>query len=260
MENKMNYGEYLKIDELLSAQKTLSSEHDEMLFIIIHQSYELWFKQILHEIEYLQKNLEKNNIWMSIKTLKRVLVILKMIVNKIDILETMTPLDFKSFRSFLKNSSGFQSVQFRKVELTLGLRTTIALKNEALSQRERDDLEIFTKNVTLWESFIRFLQKYDNSIQAPQKTSKDNLVFEQNEDNQNKIYELIKSKPEISVLCEAMIDFDEGFQEWRYRHVKMVERTIGSKEGTGGSSGVEYLKSTLHRQVFPDLWAIRSLY
>lgn len=261
--NQMSYGQYLKLDELLSLQHLQSNpnEHDELLFITIHQSYELWFKQILHEIKFLQKNLRESQLVFVSKTLARILTILKVIVSKVDILETMSPLDFKSFRGALKNSSGFQSVQFRKLELILGLHYESALKNKALSEAQRQELKDFSQKITIWEDFVLYLQKnFDSSIESPKRVNQNGYIFNPSEQNQKKIYTLILENPNLFFLIELLTDLDEGLQEWRYRHVKMVERTIGSKMGTGGSSGIDYLKSTLHTQIFPDLWQVRNLF
>ena len=257
---KLTYSNYLKIDELLSLQeyRSESREHDEMLFIIIHQTYELWFKQILHEFGKLRKDLHKGETWTSVKTLRRVLTILKTMVAQIDILETMTPLEFNSFRGFLDEASGFQSVQFREVEILCGLRSTHILKVHEDQPQYVERMETRMEEPTLWESFCTYLQKNGYDVGDPVRQNENGLLYETSDRLQKTLIEIMKDDPETAMLCELFVDFDEGMQEWRYRHVKMVERTIGNKMGTGGSDGVGYLRSTLHQRIFPDLWEIRS--
>ncbi len=257
---KLTYTRYLKINELLELQKPESKpeEHDEMLFIIIHQVYELWFKQIMHEFDKLRADLEAGKTWPSAKTMRRVLTILKTMVAQIDVLETMTPLEFNSFRGFLQEASGFQSVQFREMEIVCGMRSKHIIdvhKDQPGLQQKLLDRE---KESTLWESFCRYLQSCGYDIQTPERVHELGLVHEESEHNQAELVRIMKNDPEAALLCELFVDFDEGLQEWRYRHVKMVQRTIGTKKGTGGSDGAAYLFKTLNRPVFPDLWAIRT--
>ncbi|NGP77200.1 tryptophan 2,3-dioxygenase [Balneolaceae bacterium YR4-1] len=257
---KLTYSNYLKIDELLSLQeyRSKTKEHDEMLFIIIHQTYELWFKQILHEFDKLRKDLHRGETWNSVKTMRRVLTILKTMVAQVDILETMTPLEFNSFRGFLDEASGFQSVQFREVEILCGLRSTHILKVHDNQPDYVERMEERMEEPTLWESFCTYLQQKGYEVEDPVRKHENGLLYDSNEKLQQTLIEIMKNDPETAMLCELFVDFDEGMQEWRYRHVKMVERTIGNKMGTGGSDGVGYLRSTLHQRIFPDLWEIRS--
>lgn len=257
---KLTYSNYLKIDELLDLQHLRSEpeEHDEMLFIIIHQTYELWFKQILHELDKLRRDLQDGKTWRAGKTMKRVLTILKTMVAQIDILETMTPLEFESFRGFLDEASGFQSVQFRELEILCGHRSPHMLKvHENQPQYVRRMKERMAES-TIWECFCEFLQKKGYDAEIPERQNEEGLLYAPSENNQKVLIDIMNNDEETAMLCELLIDFDEGMQEWRYRHVKMVERTIGNKMGTGGSSGVDYLRNTLHQRIFPDLWEIRS--
>ncbi len=260
MSMSLTYLSYLKVDELLELQQLQSEpkEHDEMLFIIIHQTYELWFKQILHEIGLLKVQLEKAETWNAIRTLRRILVIMKTIVGQTDILETMTPLSFNQFRKFLQNSSGFQSVQFRELEVLCGLRSNRMLSPHDPGSKARQIIESRINEPTIWEAFIKYLQVRGYNLETPKRTNDNGLVYDSSEEHQHILVEVMTKDHEAGLLCELLVDFDEGMQEWRYRHVKMVERTIGTKKGTGGSDGVEYLKSTLHHHIFPDLWAIRT--
>ena len=256
----LTYTSYLKTEELLELQELKSSpaQHDELLFIIIHQTYELWFKQILHEIDLLREELEAGKPWAALKTMRRILVIMKTLVGQNDILETMTPLSFSSFRKFLESASGFQSVQFRELEILLGMRHKRMFSLHEADSAAFKQLTKRTEESTIWESFITLLQKMGYKVEAPKRENESGLIFNPSQEMQDVIYEIMNDKSEIGLLCEALVDFDEGLQEWRYRHVKMVERTIGNKMGTGGSDGVQYLKNTLFNAVFPDLWEVTT--
>lgn len=259
-EQKLTYNKYLKIDNLLKLQQLQSDpeEHDEMLFIIIHQTYELWFKEILHEFDKLRHDLENGATWRAQKTMNRVLKILKVAVSQLDILETLTPLEFDSFRSFLGKASGFQSIQFRELEIICGHRSKHILKAHGGVEKYKKRLTDRMDEPTLWESFCHFLRKKEYDMPLPERVNEDGLLYNTSGEAQEIILKVMKNDPEISSLIELFVDFDEGLQEWRYHHVKMVERTIGSKPGTGGSPGVKYLRSTLHQRIFPDLWEVRS--
>ena len=266
----VTYISYLKIDELLALQQPLSDgpEHDELLFITIHQVYELWFKQVLHEVAALQVTLQEGNSHRSMALLGRIRTIMKTCVSQLDILETMTPLQFNSFRERLSSASGFQSAQFRELEAVLGRRDQAGAKADAKSgmgmaehllagSPARARVEAAMTRMSLWDSALH----YFNSRKGIPKEllSRDvTEAWEPHEGLQDILIELHREDPEASMIGEALVDLDEGLQEWRYRHVKMVERTIGHKIGSGGSSGAGYLASTLFNPVFPDLWAIRS--
>lgn len=255
----ITYTNYLKIDELLDLQQLKSNpkEHDETLFIIIHQTYELWFKQIIHEFEKLNKELATGNTWTSIKTLRRILTIMKTLVSQVDILETMTPLEFNSFRKFLGQSSGFQSLQFREIEILCGLRFPLMKEAHQDVPRHIEILEAKMNEPTIWESFCKYLGTKGYSVSSPRENDR-GLVFNTSNKNQKELIKMMTEHPEAALVSELLVDFDEGLQEWRYRHVKMVQRTIGTKKGTGGSEGVAYLQKTLNQTIFPDLWDIRS--
>ncbi len=256
----LTYSSYLKLDELLRLQQPLSDgpEHDETLFIIIHQVYELWFKEVIHELDYLRQLLIETNTALALATFKRVLTVLKVLVAQIDILETMTPLDFLSFRDRLESGSGFQSHQFRELEFILGRRDRAAIEHFPEGSMGRQRLEARYRQGTLWDAFLRYLA--DSGYAVPSELLDRDVTrpIQSSEALQQILIEVYRGNPAIVPLCERLVDLDEGIQEWRYRHVKMVERTIGTKRGTGGSAGAEYLKTTLMKPVFPDLWAIRS--
>lgn len=251
------YSEYLKLDELLALQQA-GEEHDEMLFIIIHQSYELWFKELLHEIDYLQQLLENGDLARSSHTIKRFLTILKVLVSKVDILETMTPLEFLGFRQRLESGSGFQSAQFREIEFALGHKRRSPLEQFPPASDEREHLEQRWRARTLWDSFLAFLSAKGYAIPTDQLKRDVTKPIEPSPALQAILITIYRKDSLVAEFCERLVDLDEGIQEWRYRHVKMVERTIGTKPGTGGSAGSEYLRTTLLRSVFPDLWAIRT--
>jgi tryptophan 2,3-dioxygenase len=270
VDKHLTYISYLKVDELLKLQQPLSDgpEHDELLFITIHQVYELWFKQILHELEALQVALEVGDTHRSLSLLGRVRNIMKTCVSQLDILETMTPLQFNSFRDRLSSASGFQSAQFRELEAVLGRRDKAGEgsdKSSGMGMSEhltqgseaRERVERAMNRKSVWHSALDYFNSRA-SLPADALSVDPAEPWEPHEGVQQTLVELHKSDPEANMIGEALTDLDEGLQEWRYRHVKMVERTIGRKIGTGGSSGAGYLASTLFNPVFPDLWAIRS--
>lgn len=256
----VTYASYLKIDELLRLQQPLSDgpEHDEMLFIVIHQVYELWFKQMLHELDYLQQLLVAGDTPRALHTLKRVLTILKVNVAQIDILETMTPLEFLSFRARLESGSGFQSHQFRAFECVLGIKQPAALERYAPGSEARRELERRLAAPTVWDAFLRHLASAGHPVPAESLARDVTTPIAESPALQRVLLDVYRNDPAARTLCERFVDLDEGVQEWRYRHVKMVQRTIGTKRGTGGSDGAAYLKTTLDRNAFPDLWAIRT--
>jgi tryptophan 2,3-dioxygenase len=266
----ITYISYLKVDELLELQQPESDgEHDEMLFIVIHQTYELWFKQILHEVSELQRTLEQGETHRSLAILGRVRTIMKTCVGQLDILETMTPLQFNTFRGRLQSASGFQSAQFRELEAVLGRRDQAgagAEKHTGMGMAEhliegspaRARVEAAMARASLWDSTLRYLAARGHAVPGEVLGRDVSVGYEAHEGVQDMLLDVHRNDPDAAAICERLVDLDEGLQEWRYRHVKMVERTIGHKMGSGGSSGVGYLSSTLFRSVFPDLWAIRS--
>ena len=252
-----SYAEYLKLDRLLALQSP-GGDHDEMLFIVIHQVYELWFKEILHELDYLQTLLAGDDLPRAGHAMKRVLTILKVLVAQVDILETMTPLEFLSFRERLESGSGFQSAQFRELEFVLGQKRLSAVEHYPAGGPERVRLETRYRSTTLWDWFAAFLARRGYAV--PDEVLKRDVTqpVAPSAVMQRVLVNIYRTDPALAEFCERLVDLDEGVQEWRYRHVKMVERTIGTQSGTGGSAGAEYLRTTLLRPVFPDLWAIRT--
>lgn len=255
----LTYSSYLNLDELLRLQEARSrpAEHDEMLFIITHQAYELWFKLQLHELDKIKSDFLANHLYGAIATLKRVRTIMKVMVEQIDILETLTPMSFGSFRDRLDTASGFQSSQFREFEFVLGYKRPDMLKYQQPGTPAYDRLVRRLHEPSVVDCFYSFLQQHGVVIPAELRTRDITLPSVPNEIVEEGILHLYKNQPSMEILFELMTDFDEGFQEWRYRHIKLVERSIGSKRGTGGSLGVEFLKKSLFHPVFHDLWAIR---
>ncbi len=255
----LTYAGYLHLPELLELQEPRSTppEHDEMLFIVIHQVYELWFKLILHETEKVTRDFSANDLYGAVATWKRLRTILKTLVAQVDILETMTPLSFSSFRSRLDTASGFQSYQFREMEFLYGYkRAEVAgAIPERATQRARAEQRLLEPTVV--DAFYDFLAQRGVRIPADLRAKPVSEPTRASEALQEELLRIYHQQPELVILFELMTDFDEGLQEWRYRHIKLVERTIGAKQGTGGSLGVEFLKQSLWKPLFPDLWAIR---
>ena len=267
----VTYQSYLKVEELLSLQEPLSDgpEHDELLFITIHQVYELWFQQILHEMAALQGALEAGDTHRSLALISRVRSIMKTCVAQVDVLETMTPIQFKSFRARLSSASGFQSAQFRELEAVLGRRDRAGsdagegtgmkmAEHLQPGSRGRERTEAAMARPSLWDSALHYFAHRSHPV-PPEVLDRDvTLPWEGAEGLEGVLIEMYRTDSEARMVAEALVDIDEGLAEWRYRHVMMVHRTIGKKPGTGGSSGVEYLRSTLFHPVFPELWSIRN--
>jgi tryptophan 2,3-dioxygenase len=255
----LTYVSYLKLRELLALQEPRSKpeEHDEMLFIVIHQVYELWFKLLLHELERIKAELSDGDLFAAVAGFKRIRTVMKTLVGQLDILETMTPLSFAGFRERLDSASGFQSAQYRELEFALGLKRSDILTAHAPGSPERAALERRLQERSIVDHFYDFLERQGAEVPPALRKRDVRLPATPSEELQEEILRLYKSRPDFAILIELMTDFDEGQQEWRYRHVKLTERTIGNKMGTGGTSGVEFLKGRLFVSFFPDLWAIR---
>ena len=247
-EQKLTYGGYLKVRELLELQQRLSdpAQHDETLFIIIHQVYELWFKQLLHEADAIIGHLRSGDALVAHRLLRRCVEIQRVLVQQLSVLETMTPMDFLAFRDHLMPASGFQSAQFREMEIVSGLRDPRALANYDEGSPERTRLERRLDGPSLAEELFALLER--RGLQAADRVG----MVEQ-------VYRGAGERYDLFLLCESLIEYDEMFQLWRMRHVQMVERVIGAgTRGTGGSSGAGYLRSTIDRRFFPELWEVRN--
>ena len=257
-ERSLNYTTYLALEEILGAQRPKSDEHDEVLFIVVHQVYELWFKQLIHELRYLQRMLEDANDARAFATFKRLLTILKLVVAQLDVIETMTPVEFLAFRERLEQSSGFQSGQFRELEAILGRRDPGVLNAYHEGSVDYEKVHAAMERPSVYDSFLRYLSK--KGYEVPTEVLERDVTepVQESEGVQAALLQAYRDDGEPAQLAERMVDFDEGFMEWRYHHVKMVERTIGSRPGTGGSPGAAYLRTTLHKPFFPDLWTVRA--
>lgn len=256
---KLKYSSYLKLDKLLNLQEIQSDppEHDELLFIIIHQIHELWFKVLLQDLEKIRGDLSADQFYGAIASFKRARTVMKTLVGQLDILETMTPMSFSAFRERLETASGFQSVQFRELEFLLGQKRPETMSHFEKGSAGRKTLERRLREPSIVDGFHDFLRVRGMPLPLALRERDRTLPTAPNTEVQEQIFNIYKNQPETAILLELMIDFDEGLQEWRYRHVKLTERTIGNRRGTGGSTGIEYLKETLFRPIFPDLWAIR---
>ena len=246
----LTYGQYLKVPELLSLQQGLAepAHHDEPLFIIIHQVYELWFKLILHELDSAQEHVAADKPIEAARLLRRVVEVQRLLVQQVRILETMRPQDFLGFRYHLNPASGFQSVQFRELEFVLGLKDAAVLQRLDCEPQERARLQARLEQPSLADAFDDLLRRRglggggdDWRLQA--------LV---------RVYEEAEEHADLNALAEVLIEIDECLSLWRAHHIQMVERMIGAKRGTGGSAGVGYLATTLAKRAFPDLWTART--
>lgn len=258
----LNYGSYLKVPELLELQQLESDPpaHDELLFITIHQAYELWFKQIIFELDSVAQCMRDDDPYEAVRLLERVLKIEALLVDQIHILETMTPRDFLSFRSALSPASGFQSVQFREVEFLSGLRSGgEVMKNMQMHASERERLQRRLNEPSLRYLFYEMLQRQGYDVVIPPEDSPADLATRQQIfAGLMDVYQYPEKHYHTYNLCEALVSHDQNILLWRFHHVRVVERIIGTKRGTGGSSGVNYLSSTLSKRMFPLLWEVRG--
>ena len=257
VDKSLTYTSYLALDEILGAQRPTSDEHDEILFIVVHQVYELWFKQLIHELRYLQRMLEEGNDTRAFSTFKRLLTILKLVVQQLDVIETMTPVQFLSFRERLESSSGFQSGQFRELEAVLGRRDPGVLTAYHEASVDYGKVKAALERPSVYDSFLKYLSGKGYEMPAEVLERDVAQPVQESAGVQAVLLRVYRDDGGPAQVAERLVDFDEGFMEWRYHHVKMVERTIGTRLGTGGY-GAEYLRSTLHKPFFPDLWAVRS--
>ncbi|HEV3195411.1 MAG TPA: tryptophan 2,3-dioxygenase family protein [Candidatus Cybelea sp.] len=246
----LSYGSYLKVGDLLKLQQPLSQppHHDEMLFIVIHQVYELWFKQLLHELDAAAGALDRDDLLRVGKHFRRIHTIQRLLEQQVDILETMTPQEFNQFRDHLNPASGFQSVQFRELEFACGVRRTEVLQWIELDDAQRARLERRATEPSLYDRVKALLRR-----RGFETDSSDALI-----ESYRQIYTNEAANYDLYLLLEELIEFDERFLLWRGRHIRMVERMIGQKHGTGGSLGAQYLESTLAYRFFPELWAVRT--
>jgi tryptophan 2,3-dioxygenase len=248
-EGLLTYGSYLKIPELLSLQQLRSEPavHDELLFIVVHQAYELWFKQLLFELEAARDAMIDGGAARARHLLTRVRAIERVLIEHIQVLETMSPQDFLEFRAVLTPASGFQSAQFRELEFVSGLKDERFLGDLAAESDERARLSRRLQEPTLWDGFVALLRHAGHAMPPDDEETRTASLLA-----------MARERGELFSVSEGLVDHDEGLAQWRYLHVLMVERQIGAKRGTGGSSGVGYLRSTLDKRCFPELWGLRG--
>ncbi|HEV8407517.1 MAG TPA: tryptophan 2,3-dioxygenase [Sphingomicrobium sp.] len=246
----MTYADYLKLDQLLSAQQPISALHDEMLFIVIHQTKELWMKEMLHELKLAIRLIGEDRFAEAYKAMARVSRIQAVMTLSWDVLSTLTPVDYLAFRDVLGTSSGFQSAQFREIEFRLGLKNEAFLEQHSEGSPERARLESALQEPSLREAATAALKRAgfdvgDGSLEALSAAWLE-------------VYRDAEKWFELYELAEKLVDIDDALASWRHKHVLTVERIIGNKRGTGGSAGAPYLRSTLEKRVFPELWDLRT--
>jgi tryptophan 2,3-dioxygenase len=246
----ITYADYLKLDQLLSAQRPLSGLHDEMLFIVIHQTKELWMKELLHELNLAIRLIGEDRFAEAYKAMARISRIQAVMTLSWDVLSTLTPVDYLKFRDVLGTSSGFQSEQFREIEFRLGLKNPAFLEQYAEDSTGRARLETALREPSLREACTAALERsgFDVGDGSAEVLAAAWLEVYRNAERWFELYE----------LAEKLVDIDDALAAWRHKHVLTVERIIGNKRGTGGSAGAPYLRSTLEKRVFPELWALRT--
>lgn len=259
----LSYNKYLRVPDLIGLQECLSGpeHHDELLFITVHQAYELWFKQILHELDAAVVMMNEDRLASASRTMRRVVEIEKLLVNQIHILETMTPISFLGFREQLNPASGFQSMQFREIEFTSGQKLEGILndfRNDAFAyERLRKRFEAPSMN----ETFFAVLRRRGFDAPADDKSLSEGerkMLYQKRGQAVLEILTHFEERYEEFQLAEALLEHDEYFSLWRSHHIKMVERMVGAKRGTGGSEGIGYLQTTLNKKFFPELWEART--
>jgi tryptophan 2,3-dioxygenase len=260
-DGRMSYGDYLQIDTILAAQKPLSDAHDEMLFIIQHQTSELWMRLAIHELSAARKAIREDNLPPAFKMLARVARIFEQLNNAWDVLRTMTPSEYTEFRNSLGQSSGFQSYQYRQIEYILGNRNKSMLKPHAHREDIHQMLLDELNEPSLYDEALRLLAR--RGIAVPEEVINRD-VSEQHQPNDGvmeawkQVYQSTKHHWSLYEMAEKLVDFEDYFRRWRFNHVTTVERVIGFKRGTGGTGGISYLKRMLEVELFPELWHVRT--
>jgi tryptophan 2,3-dioxygenase len=259
----LSYNKYLRVPELIDLQTCRSSpaQHDELLFITVHQAYELWFKQILHEIDAATALMKEDRAAEAAQTLRRIVEIEKLLIAQIHILETMSPVRFLGFRDELNPASGFQSMQFREIEFSSGLKDEAILRALAGDDFAFQRLQARMNAPSLSEAFFALLRRHGfdtPAVDSPRDTKERRSNYGK---RQRALVEVLTHQDQFYQECqvaEGLIEHDEYFSLWRSHHIKMVERMVGAKPGTGGSEGVGYLQKTLAKRFFPELWEART--
>lgn len=261
MSQSVTYGSYLHLDELLACQKPQTEEHDELLFVILHQTMELWMKQIIHEIAVTQREVRAGNLVPAYKHLARVSRIQAVMTQAWDILATMTPADYLRFRELLGTSSGFQSAQFRALEYTLGMKDPAFLKFQPEGAPARKMMQDALDAPSLYDDVLEQVAKAGFDIPLSAYRRPPGAAYEPNEAVEAAwlaVYRDTQTHWALYQLAEKLLDLDDALLTWRHKHVLTVERIIGRKRGTGGTEGVAYLQQTLTRRAFPEIWSLRT--
>jgi tryptophan 2,3-dioxygenase len=257
----MSYGDYLQLSQVLTAQKPLSDQHDEMLFIIIHQSSELWLKLAGHELSAAIENLKNGDFGHAFKVISRVKQIFNQLTQSWNILSTLTPVDYLKFRDALGHSSGFQSYGYRKLEFLLGNKNNELLKVHESEPVIHSELSAILNAPSLYDVTLSILAKQGLNIDEGHLQRDKSQAYEKNESVLNAWLEVYKDADkyfELYELAEKLVDIEDSFQQWRFKHMYTVQRIIGNKTGTGGSSGVAFLKKALDISFFPELFELRT--
>jgi tryptophan 2,3-dioxygenase len=256
-----SYGSYLQLERLLSAQVPVSDHHDEMLFIIAHQTTELWIKLVIHELRSAMTLLAADDLAPALKRLARVKHIQRQLTDQWSVLATLTPSEYAQFRGKLGHASGFQSVQYRLLEFLLGNKNAAVTALFAHDPEARNALEAALAAPSLYDEFLRYLARHGHAVPTA-LTERDWTRAHTLDTDLVEVFRTIYDDPDrwwtVYEACEELVDIEDTFQTWRFRHLKTVERIIGSKRGTGGSSGVGFLRQALSLSFFPELWAVRT--
>ncbi|NDH46787.1 MAG: tryptophan 2,3-dioxygenase [Acidimicrobiia bacterium] len=261
MSGAMTYGDYLKLDQILSAQTPLSPDHNEMLFIVQHQTSELWMKLMLHELRSAVDHVAADRSAPAFKTLARVSRIMEQLVHAWDVLATMTPPEYSAIRPYLSNSSGFQSWQYRCIEFVLGNKSATMLEPHRHTPDILRQVEDAWSSPSLYDEALRMLSRAGLEV-PPDQLNRDWREPRVSSDAVERAWATVYRDPEkywsLYQLAEELVDLEDAFRLWRFRHLTTVERVIGSKSGTGGTSGVSYLRRMLDVVLFPELWSLRT--
>jgi len=259
--NDMSYGDYLALDAVLDAQHPLSTDHNEMLFIIQHQTSELWMKLMLHELGAAREQIKRDDLPPAFKMMARVSRIMEQLVHAWDVLATLTPSEYSLFRPFLGHASGFQSYQYRMIEFVLGNKSEVMTRPHKHHPQRHAMVQRELQSPSLYDEAIRLLARRGYAID-PAIVERDwTLPYTHNDSVEQAWLDVYRHPNEhwdLYELAEELVDVEDSFRQWRFRHVTTVERIIGFKRGTGGTSGVGYLKRVLDTQLFPELWQVRT--
>lgn len=257
----MDYGDYLRLDDVLQSQHPLSPDHNEMLFIIQHQTSELWMKLMLHELRAAIDNIANDQLQPAFKMLSRVSRIMEQLVHAWDVLATMTPPEYSAIRPYLGHSSGFQSWQYRCIEFACGNKQQAMLEPHRHRDNRAAEVEAAFNKPSLYDEALRLLQR--RGIAVPEHVTNRDITQRYTPDAGveaawMQVYRDPESHWDLYQLGEELVDFEDAFRLWRFRHVTTVQRIIGFKTGTGGTAGVSYLRAMLDVELFPELWSVRT--